>query len=150
MTSFRPPGRPALSLSLLLAALALAACQPKPEEQTAGQRVDAGLAAAERGADKAKQETQQALQEAKNAASTTVDKIEAGLNDAGITASINAALAKDSELSALKIDVDTHQGRVELKGQAPSRLARERATQLAMAVKGVVSVDNQLRVNTQG
>ena len=66
--------------------------------------------------------------------------------DAGITAMVNAELAKDSTLSLLRINVDTVGGQVSLRGSAPSALARDRATTLARAVKGVVSVDNQLEV----
>ena len=70
------------------------------------------------------------------------------VDDASVTASINAELAKDPTLSAIKIDVDTEAGRVALKGSAPDAESRERATRLAQAVKGVVSVDNQLRVGS--
>lgn len=66
--------------------------------------------------------------------------------DAGITASVNAELAKDGALSAMRINVDTVGGQVSLRGSAPSALARDRATRLAKSVKGVVSVDNQLAV----
>lgn len=142
--------RHALQLSLLLGAMALSACQPKPDEPTAGQRLDGAIGAAERGADKAKDQAQQALHDAGKAGGAAVDKLEAGLSDAAITANINAELAKDAQLSALKINVDTRQGRVELKGQAPSSQARERATRLASAVKGVVSVDNQLSLESRG
>ena len=67
-------------------------------------------------------------------------------SDAGITAGVNAELAKDSTLSALRIDVDTANGHVSLRGSAPSSLARDRATKLAKSIKGVTSVDNQLDV----
>jgi hyperosmotically inducible periplasmic protein len=66
--------------------------------------------------------------------------------DAAITASVNADLAKDNDLSALRIDVDTHNGHVTLKGTAPSEAAKERAARMAGQVKGVTSVDNQLIV----
>ena len=68
--------------------------------------------------------------------------------DAVITTAVNAELAKDSSLSATKIDVDTAAGRVALRGTAPSASARDRATQLASNVKGVRSVDNQLTVES--
>lgn len=79
---------------------------------------------------------------ARNAGNATGSKV----TDAVITTTVNAELVKDPALSALKIDVDTSAGRVALKGSAPSAAAKDRATQLASAVKGVVSVDNQLRV----
>ena len=68
------------------------------------------------------------------------------IDDVTIGTKLKAALAADPELSALKINVDTDNGRVALRGTAPSEAARERATQLASNVKGVVSVDNQLSV----
>ena len=80
--------------------------------------------------------------DASNASSKMGDKID----DAMITTSVKAELAKDSSLSALKINVDTDNGKVALKGTAPSTAAREQATTLAQNVKGVVSVDNQLTV----
>lgn len=66
--------------------------------------------------------------------------------DAMITTAVNAELARDSKLSALGIDVDTNDGRVELQGSAPDADSRERATQLASSVDGVKSVDNKLTV----
>jgi hyperosmotically inducible periplasmic protein len=68
------------------------------------------------------------------------------IGDAVITSSVKAELAKDPNLSALKINVDTDNGRVALRGTAPDNVARERATTLAAGVKGVVGVDNQLTV----
>lgn len=85
--------------------------------------------------------------DAKVAGQNASDKIGDKVADAVITTSINAELAKDSSLSALKINVDTDAGRVALKGTAPTTAARERATTLASNVKGVVSVDNQLTVD---
>ena len=74
------------------------------------------------------------------------DKVGDKVADAVITTSVKAELAKDTMLSMLKINVDTDNGRVALRGTAPSNEARERATTLAGAVKGVVAVDNQLTV----
>lgn len=67
--------------------------------------------------------------------------------DATITAAVNGALVADASLSALRIDVDTHDGRVVLSGDAPDAAARERAAQLARGIDGVVGVDNRLTVN---
>ena len=68
------------------------------------------------------------------------------VDDAMITSSVKTELAKDPNLSALQINVDTAAGRVALKGTAPTTAARQQATTLAQNVKGVVSVDNQLTV----
>jgi len=68
------------------------------------------------------------------------------VKDAAITAAINAELARDQALSAIKVNVDTNAGKVLLRGTAPTALAREKATTLARHVDGVVSVDNQLQI----
>jgi osmotically-inducible protein OsmY len=118
----------------LVAALALAACNPR-DNTTAGQKVDEAVASAKSGMNDAKR--------AGNEAANTVAKT---ATDATITTKINAALAADDKLKALKIDVDTSNGRVVLKGSAPDATSRERATTLARAVDGVVEVDNRLAV----
>ena len=96
--------------------------------------------------DTAKADADRAVANATDAARDAGDAAGSKVADAVITTSVNAELVKDKALSALKIDVDTSAGRVALKGTAPNAQAKERATQLASAVKGVVSVDNQLRV----
>ncbi len=120
--------------------LALAACDNKtPTTETAGQKLDSVIASTE-------QKTDQLSADAKvNAAEAKKDTSEA-LTDAGITTRVNAQLAADPALSAIKIDVDTSNGRVRLSGTAPDDQARDRATTMASAVTGVVSVDNQLKV----
>ena len=72
--------------------------------------------------------------------------VSAGVDDLAITASIAAGFAKDADLSAIKIDVDTKKGAVSLIGPAPSVEARDRATTIVKGVKGVTSVDNKLVV----
>lgn len=129
----------------LVAALALGACS-RQDDRTAGQQVDDAVARVEQKAEQAKSEVSGAAADAKVAAADAGDKVAAAVNDATITTTINAELAKDSTLSATKIDVDTSHGRVALRGSAPSVEAKERATQIAMAVKGVTSVDNLLTV----
>jgi hyperosmotically inducible protein len=135
--------------SLLLAACGLAACQQRSEDPTVGQKVDKAIESAREGTQDAKTEIKQAAEEAKTAGGQAADKMQASVNDASITASVNAALAKDASLSALKINVDTQAGRVVLRGSAPDEAARQRATQLAAAVKGVVSVDNHLALEAR-
>lgn len=139
------------------AALVLSACGRDTDSKTAGEKLDSAVATVEKKAEEAKVEVQQgaaevkadgqaAAAEAASSVAQAADQIGAKIEDATITASVNAELAKDPDLSALKINVDTHKGRVVLKGKAPSNDARDRATQLATAVKGVVAVDNRLRV----
>ena len=68
------------------------------------------------------------------------------LDDAAITAGIKTRLAADSQLSALRIDVDTQAGQVTLTGPAPSQAAKEHATALARQSDGVKGVTNNLTV----
>jgi hyperosmotically inducible protein len=67
-------------------------------------------------------------------------------DDAAITAAVSARLAGDPDLSALRIDVDTRDGKVTLSGPAPTEAARARAAELATSVKGVLGIDNKLVV----
>lgn len=97
--------------------------------------------------DAAKRSADAAVANAADAARSTGEVAGAKVADAIITTEVNAELVKDQTLSALRIDVDTSGGRVALKGTAPNEAARERATLLASAVKGVVSVDNQLKID---
>jgi len=75
-------------------------------------------------------------------------KVAVSAEDLAITARIKAELAKDPDLSALRIKVDTLDGLVSLHGTAPDQSSREHATRVAAAVKGVLSVDNLLVVNS--
>ena len=138
---------PQTALALAVAALALTACQRHDDQSTAGQKLDSAIAKTEQRADQAKADVKQEMDKAKESTSAATDKLSAGVEDASITASVNAELAKDPSLSALRINVDTSHGRVMLRGTAPDGQARDRATQLAQAVKGVVSVDNRLEVH---
>lgn len=69
------------------------------------------------------------------------------VHDAAITANVNAALAHDPPLSkVITIDVETVNGQVALKGEAPDPDLRDRATRVAAEVPGVVSVENRLAI----
>jgi osmotically-inducible protein OsmY len=69
-------------------------------------------------------------------------------DDASITRQVNAAIAGDRELRRLKIDVDTENGIVTLSGPAPTASAKAHADEVARTVKGVVSVNNQLTLQS--
>ena len=80
----------------------------------------------------------------KSGAGTTagvVDKVKENVADAAITAKIKAEFAKDKEVSALNINVDTdNKGAVTLKGTAKSNEEKAKAESIARAVAGVTSV----------
>lgn len=118
--------RSAAALGLASCAVLLAACNPPAGDRagSAQSRSDDVVAQVERKGEQA------------------VDKAK----DMSITTAINAELARDSQLSALRINVDTSDGRVVLRGTAPDQTSRTRAAQIALGTTGVVSVDNQLNV----
>lgn len=155
-TSTHPAHRVASLLAVSALALGLAACG-KTEEPTVGQRLDSAVEKTEQAAADARAKAEATMQSAETkveqgAASAQAQAQQAAANakavmdDAAITAQVSAGLAKDPDLSALKIKVDTVNGKVTLSGPAPSTVARERAETLAKAVSGVVSVNNQLVV----
>lgn len=128
-----------LTISAAVAAmLALSACN-KRDDQSAGQTVDKGVASA-----KAE------MKDAKDATKDAAANVGAAVTDAMITTKINAALVADDQLKALKINVDTKDGKVVLTGVAPDAGSRDRATTMAKAVNGVVDVDNRLTVQPKG
>ncbi|PWW46375.1 BON domain-containing protein [Melaminivora alkalimesophila] len=149
-------------------AFGLAACD-RNDERTAGQRLDSAVDRTEQAAQEAKLKMEQAAAEARAStaqateeakskaqelgqeASATTSEVtanaKAAVEDAGITARVKAGLAKDEDLSAIRIEVDTDRGVVTLSGPVKSEAARERAAQIARDVDGVTSVVNNLAVN---
>lgn len=142
--------RPIAAVTAALAVASLAACNRPADDRTAGQRVDSVIAKTERQAGEMKEDAKSAAANAGQATEGAATDVSNKVKDAAITTEVNAKLAQDKALSALKIDVDTVNGRVALRGTAPDPAARERATTLASAVDGVVSVDNQLVVSAKG
>lgn len=154
-------GRAAL---LVLAAASLAACGDRGDGRTAGEKVDEAIAKTQDAAERAKDKAEVLASEArdkvvasepaaregmanvKDAAREAGAAISSTVDDMAITAAVSTDLAKDSELSAVRIDVDTKGGAVKLHGPAPNAAAKARAADIAKAVKGVASVDNQLEV----
>lgn len=69
------------------------------------------------------------------------------VKDSAITLKIKAELAAKRLSSAVHIKVDTDaDGYVMLSGNARTQAEVQQATQIALAVPGVKSVDNQIRV----
>ena len=153
-------------LALLMAAaivLSLAACDRRPStppdiDAAAEKAKDAAIAAGHKAAElaeKARDNTKAYFEspEVRQDAAKIKEKLkEAGgtlvseTDDAAITASVMAGLARDPELSARRIDVRTQGGVVQLSGPAPNAQAKTRAEDIAKAVTGVGAVDNQLQV----
>lgn len=68
------------------------------------------------------------------------------IDDVTIGTKMKTALAADPELSAIKINVDTTQGHVRLRGEVKSMALRRKAEDMARKIEGVKSVDNQLMI----
>ncbi|CAN7385220.1 BON domain-containing protein [Acidovorax delafieldii] len=152
----RPAHRVASILAVSALALGLAACN-KTEEPTVGQRLDSAVEKTEQAAADARVKTEGAMQNAETkmeqgaanaeaSAKQAANSAKGVIDDATITAQVSAGLAKDPDLSAVKINVDTVNGKVTLNGPAPSTVARDRAETIAKGVSGVTSVNNQLVV----
>jgi osmotically-inducible protein OsmY len=112
----------------LAATLVLGACSPRDTDQAV-----AGV--------------RSGMDDAKRAGSEAATTVSSAATDAMITTKVNAALAADDHLKAIRIDVDTKSGRVVLTGKAPDAASRDRATTLARAVDGVVAVENRLTID---
>ena len=146
----------------------IAACGDRSSDTTAGQKLDRAI-------ERSKDATTEAVDKAAELGKSARDKtdaylqspqvkqdaaaVEGALRNAGRTlksdasdaitaAAVSAALARDPQLSALRIDVDAHDGVVRLSGPAPNAQARSRAETLAKGVDGVTAVDDQLTVST--
>lgn len=145
------------AMTSLAFVLNLSACDKHDDGKTVGQKLDSAISRTEQAAAEAKVKTEStmasagaalkdAAQQAENSGKKTASKAVGEFNDLGITAAVTGALAKDPNLSAFEIDVDTKSGVVILKGSAPTHSAREKAESIAKNVRGVISVNNQLTV----
>jgi len=134
--------------------LALGACD-RSDDRTVGEKLDYGVNKAQQAGAEAKRDAKDATARAGAAAESAADSTRqmgaaaaVKVDDATITAKVNANLAADKDLSAVRIDVDTQNGVVTLSGPAPTATARERAGEIARGVKGVNSVNNQLTIKS--
>jgi hyperosmotically inducible protein len=165
----RPRLRPIAAVAAAMAVAALAACNRADDDRTAREPAEPPIARTERQPQGMQEDSRSpsanpgatpstgAAPNTGTAANSGAAPSERATNDvsdkvkdAAITTAVNAKLAQDKTLSAMRIDVDTVDGKVSLRGTAPDPSARERATTLASAVDGVVSVDNQLVVSGKG
>jgi len=160
----RPAGyalRPLAAAAAILLALGLSACGKQDDGKTAGQQLDSAIAKTEDAAARAKAKAESemasagaamksATQSAESSSKDMAGKAGEKIDDLTITTTVTTGLAKDPDLSVLKINVDTRNGAVTLNGSAPTEAARDKAATLAKGVKGVNSVDNKLVVKPAG
>ena len=78
---------------------------------------------------------------------SVTERVKENVGDAMITAKIKTEFAKDKEVSALNINIDTdNKGVVTLKGKAKSKAEAEKAVSIARSVQGVTAVKSELQV----
>ena len=81
---------------------------------------------------------------------SVTEKAKESVGDAVITTKIKAEFAKDKDVSALNIKVDTDDnGVVTLSGNAKSQAEADKAVTLARKVQGVKSVRSDIKVQTK-
>ena len=140
-------GRPVLALACSVAVLlALTACNRQEDGKTVGQSIDSGIAKTEQAAKDAGNAMKDASKDVQAAGSQAGTSVGEKIDDMAITAKVSGNLAKDPDLSAIKINVDTKDGVVTLNVPAPTAAAKDKATAIAKEVQGVTSVNNQLMV----
>lgn len=76
----------------------------------------------------------------------TSQNIQENVSDAAITVKVKTKLLANSEISGLKIDVDTDHQRVTLSGNVKNDAERDLAYYIARNTDGVRAVNNQLKV----
>jgi len=125
------------------------------------EKVDQNLKQAQKDLDAAGQKlgerAKEGAQQVGDALQRTAQKTEAEvgpvarevLNDAGITARVKAKLIADPEVAAVRIDVDTVDGRVTLNGKVSTADQKAEAEKLARHTDGVVQVVNLIQVAGQ-
>ena len=141
-------------------ALSLAACSKEADDdaRSPGKKLDDGIAKMEQQSDALKADMQRgaadaalaasaAAQSARQAANDMREQVGSDLTDVGISTTVKARLAADSAIGQpSSIKVDATQGRVVLRGTVATAGAVARAREIALGVKGVAAVDNQLTV----
>ena len=142
--------RPIAALAVVAGRLRIGRVRQVGPSQTAGQRMDRATARAEQNSQAAKDDAKSAGDQMAQSTERVASEVSNKVKDAAITTAVNAKIAGDSRLSVIRINVDTVDGRVLLRGTAPDATAAEHAQQLAASVEGVVSVDNQLVISGKG
>jgi osmotically-inducible protein OsmY len=78
---------------------------------------------------------------------TVTESVKENVSDSVITTKIKTEYAKDKDVSALKIKVDTDdKGVVTLSGTAKTQSEADKAVKIAKETKGVVSVKNEIKI----
>jgi hyperosmotically inducible periplasmic protein len=70
------------------------------------------------------------------------------VDDATITTRVKTRFAKDPDVSAMRIKVNTDKGVVQLSGTAKSDVERQKAIDLARSVPGVKDVQDSISIES--
>ena len=73
-------------------------------------------------------------------------KPQQAMQDAAVSAAVQAKLTGDRSSNFTRVDVRAHRGVLSLSGVVPSVRDRDRAEELARQIEGVTSVNNALTV----
>ena len=87
-----------------------------------------------------------ATDDAQRKAGDATDRAGDATRDAGITTAVKSKFLADTDISGLKIDVDTRNGVVTLSGNVRSAAEKQRAVRIARETDGVNSVVDKLTV----
>ena len=68
------------------------------------------------------------------------------VSDDAISDNVRQRLASDADVRGAALDVTVKEGVVTIKGRVHTEKGRKKATELTKKVKGVVNVDNQLKL----
>jgi osmotically-inducible protein OsmY len=98
------------------------------------------------GAHAAGEATADAARDLKTGTEDAAARAAAAATDAAITTAVKGRFVADSKVSALKIDVDTTNGIVTLRGRVSNPAEAEQAVRLARGTQGVARVVNELTV----
>ena len=97
-------------------------------------------------ASEAKDKAGDKVDAAQKKAGDAADRAGEVISDAAITTAVKSKFLADSDVSGLKIDVDTTDGIVTLKGTVATPAEKRRAMEIAKETNGVKSVKDQLKV----
>ena len=97
-------------------------------------------------ASEAKDKAGDKIDAAQKKAGDAADRAGEVISDAAITTAVKSKFLADSDVSGLKIDVDTTDGIVTLKGTVATPAEKRRAMEIAKETNGVKSVKDQLKV----
>lgn len=80
------------------------------------------------------------------AGSTTQESTGNYIDDTVVTTKVKSALLNAKSIKSTEISVETYKGRVQLSGFVSSRADAQRAVEVARGIKGVRSVENDMRI----